>query len=108
MENLEKEFKKIKDSDNSDEINDFLIKIGKDPQLAFISFLNHFIEHPKKVFYENIKMNLIYDLGQIGRIIDLEDSYIDYLINEYYKSDRWIRNEIILVFNKISEKKSLP
>ena len=100
-------FAKIKEINEPDEINDFLIEIGNDPQLEFLSFLNHFIEHPEKDIYEHIKMNLIYDLGQIGKLLKLEDTYIDYLINEYYKSDRWIRNEIISVFNKISEKNNL-
>ena len=100
-------FAKIKEVNEPDEINDFLIEIGNDPQLEFLSFLNHFIEHPEKDIYEHIKMNLIYDLGQIGKLLKLEDTYIDYLINEYYKSDRWIRNEIISVFNKISEKNNL-
>lgn len=104
MENLEKEFKKIKNSDNSNEINDFLIKLGKNPQANQITFLNYFIETIDTNILEKIKINVIYSLGEIGKKEELDDKYIDYLINEYYKSDRWVRNEVIIAFNKISTK----
>ncbi len=102
MENLEKEFKNVKDSDNPDEINDFLIKLGKNPQYNHITFLKYFIEITDLEIHEQIKINLVYDLGEIGKLKIIDVKFIDYLIKEFYNSDRWIRNEIIVAFKKIS------
>ena len=102
MENLEKEFENVKDSDNPDEINDFLIKLGKNPQHNHITFLKYFIEITDPEIHEQIKMNLVYDLGELGKLKIIDVRFIDYLMKEYYNSDRWIRNEIIVAFKKIS------
>ncbi|TFG25327.1 MAG: hypothetical protein EU529_01235 [Promethearchaeota archaeon] len=102
MEKLNKEFKNVKDSDNPDEINDFLIKLGKNPQHNHITFLKYFIEITDPEIHEQIKINLVYDLGEIGKLEIIDVKFIDYLMKEYYNSDRWIRNEIIVAFRKIS------
>lgn len=102
MENLEKEFKNVKDSDNPDEINDFLINLGKNPQHNHITFLKYFIEITDPEIHEQIKINLVYDLGEIGKLKTIDVKFIDYLMKEFYNSDRWIRNEIIVAFKKIS------
>jgi len=102
MENLEKEFKNIKDSDNPDEINDFLIDLGKHPSFENFSFLEYFIEKCNPEIYSQIKLNLVYNLGELGKLERIDVKFIDYLIKEYYNSDRWIRNEIIVAFRKIS------
>ena len=102
MENLDKKFEKIKISDKLDEINDFLIEIGKYARIEALGYLNYFIKNKTSEVYNNIKINLIYALGEIGKILKLDNSHIDFLISEYYNSDRWIRNEIILAFDKIS------
>ena len=102
MENLEKKFEKIKISDNLDEINDFLTEISKFARIGALEYLNYFIKNKTSEVYNHIKINLIYALGEVGKIMKLDNIHIDFLISEYYRSDRWIRNEIILAFNKIA------
>ncbi len=102
MSNLRDSFEKIKNNNNPDEINDFLIKIGNNPHLDYLSFLSYFITDIDPDIHEKIKINLVYALGELGKIEEVDDKHIDYLINEYYKSDRWVRNEVIIAFNKIS------
>jgi len=101
MENLEKKFEKIKISDKSDEINDFLIEIGKNARIEAVEYLNYFIKNKTSEAYNHIKINLIYALGEVGKIVKLDNIHFEFLISEYYRSDRWVRNEIILAFNKI-------
>lgn len=105
MKKLLDQFEKLKNSNDSleaiDQINDFLVSLGKTPQIEYLQFIDFFKENSNPNTYESIKINLIYDLGEIGRLEKVDVKYLDYLIKEYYKSDRWIRNEIINAFEKI-------
>ncbi len=108
MEELLKTFESIKNSKDSDIINDFLVNIGRDPKREYLSILDFFIDnHDLKVF-NKIKINLIYILGELGSFIKIDEKYIDFLIGEYFISDRWIRNEIVSAFSKIGNKTKLP
>ena len=57
---------------------------------------------------KNITINLVYVLGEIGEIVPLEKQNLEFLEDTYYKSDRWIRNEIIQALSKASKKSRLP
>jgi len=102
MNNLLDWFEQVKVSSDPEEINDFLIELGKQPRLEYLSFLEYFIENYNPEIHGQIKINLVYDLGEIGKIKIIDVKFIDYLIKEYYNSDRWIRNEIIVALKKIS------
>ena len=102
MNNLLDWFEQVKVSSDPEEINDFLIELGKQPRLEYLSFLEYFIENCNPEIHGQIKINLVYDLGEIGKIKIIDVKFIDYLIKEYYNSDRWIRNEIIVALKKIS------
>ncbi|MFW9898200.1 MAG: hypothetical protein ACFFDO_02950 [Candidatus Thorarchaeota archaeon] len=95
-------FEKIKKSNDPEKINDFLIEISKHPRLEYLSLIDYFIGYLAPKIHEQIKINLIYNLGELGKLERIDIKFIDYLMNEYYNSDRWIRNEIIIAFDKIS------
>ncbi|MFX1259673.1 MAG: hypothetical protein ACFFAN_17605 [Promethearchaeota archaeon] len=100
-------FEEIKNSNNYYEINDFLIEIGKTPNKESLFYINHFMDNLKLPLFEKIKINIVYNLGEIGQLIKLEDNQIDKLYTIYYESDRWVRNEAIQAFEKISKIKKL-
>jgi len=100
-------FKEVKKSENPEKINEFLIKLGKNPKKEYLNFLDYFIKELAEAIYEKIKLNLIYALGEIGNLTPLNDEYLHYLSKIYHKSDRWVRNEIIQAIDKISTNKEL-
>ena len=99
----EERFEDIKNSKDSEKINDFLIELGKNLRIEYISFLEYFIENCDPQNLQQIKLNLVYDLGEFGKLEKINKKFVDYLVEEYYNSDRWIRNEIISAFEKISK-----
>jgi hypothetical protein len=102
MEHLNQEFNKIKHSNNPAIINDFLIRLSENPKEEFLKFLDFIINETEESIYEKIKLNLVFVLGEIGSIVELPDKFLVKLVDIYYSSDRWIRNETIQTFKKIS------
>ena len=43
MKNIENQFDIVKKSKDPEELNDFLIEIGKHPQIEYLSFIEYFI-----------------------------------------------------------------
>jgi len=107
MELTTDSFEKAKKSENMEEINDFLIKLGKNPKIDYLKFLDFFINETEGPMYEKIKINLVYVLGEIGNLTKLEDNYLQKLIDIYCTSDRWVRKEVIQAINKISKESNL-
>ncbi|MFX0137476.1 MAG: HEAT repeat domain-containing protein, partial [Candidatus Hodarchaeota archaeon] len=101
MELIKNNFQDLK---NPEEINDFLIKLSKNPSIDDLKYLKYFIDNLDAPIFEKIKLNLIFLLGEIGKSSLLEDIYLSFLIETYYTSDRWIRSEIIQAIGKISVK----
>ncbi|MFX1572679.1 MAG: hypothetical protein ACFFB0_08020 [Promethearchaeota archaeon] len=107
MELIEDSFKKVKESKNPEELNNFLLELGKDPNVKYLNFIDYFINTLEPQILEKIIINLIFVLGEIGKNVSLDDKYLRFLSNTYYTSDRWIRREIIQAFHKISENTTL-
>lgn len=99
--NLEEKFNIVKNSKDPEEIDDFLIEIGKHPQIKYLTFIEYYIENCNPPLFHKIKLNLIYALGEVGKLKKIPDKFTRFLIKEYYNSDRWVRGEIINTFNKI-------
>ncbi len=102
MGKLIEKFEKIKASKDSDEINTFLIELGNNPKKEYLAIIDYFVENYNPEIFSQIKLNLIYTLGQIGMEQSLDDKYLNFLIEHYYSSDRWVRNEILSAINKIA------
>ncbi len=107
MEYISDSFEKAKKSESVEIINDFLIKLGKNPKPDYLEFIKYFINETEEDIHEKIKLNLVYALGEIGSLTKITDNYLQKLINIYYTSDRWVRNEIIQAIKKISKKSKL-
>jgi len=90
-----------------EEINNFLIKLIKNPIEEYLIFLDFFIKNLETQIFDKIKLNLIFLLGEIGKSTPLQQDYLEFISDSYYVSDRWIRNEIIQTINKISTQSEL-
>ncbi len=102
MELIKKSFEKIKETRKAEDINNFLNKLSKKPNEEYLIFLDFFINNLETQIFDKIKLNLIFLLGEIGKSTPLHQNYLEFILNSYYKSDRWIRNEIIQTIDKIS------
>lgn len=94
-------FEEVKESEDSEQINDFIVIISKTPELKQLFFINFFLKNLEPKILEKIKINIAYFLGELGKKVKLDNKIINILIKLYYDSDRWVRNEIVQAFGKI-------
>lgn len=87
-------------SKNYTDINEFLIEASKTPHLKNLIDIDYLITNSQDSFLYHFAINLVFLLGEIGKNHFLSDIYKNFLIKTYFKSDRWIRNEILLAFSK--------
>lgn len=102
MELLNNNFEEIKRVNDPDIINDFLIKLSKDPNKDYLIYINYLLNNLEAQILNKVKLNIIFLIGEIGGLTNLNDRFLIFLIETYYISDRWIRNEIIQAIEKIS------
>ncbi|MFX1567381.1 MAG: HEAT repeat domain-containing protein [Promethearchaeota archaeon] len=102
MELLKNNFEEIKKTNDPEIINDFLINLSKDPDKGYLRYVEYFKNNLDPRIFEKVKLNMIYLLGEIGKLTNIEKKFINLLKDTYYSSDRWIRNEIIQAIGKIS------
>jgi hypothetical protein len=102
MELVKNNFEEIKKTKDPEKINDFLINLSKDPFEEYLQYIEYFKNNLDAQIFEKVKLNLIFLLGEIGKLTALEKKFMNLLKDEYYSSDRWIRNEIIQAIGKIS------
>lgn len=101
---MDKKLQGLIKNKNIEEINDYLIGIGKNPDKINLSDIKEIIEALKgKKIFSRILINMAWLLGEISKYSTLDNEIINILIQSYYKSDRWIRNEIIDAISKITE-----
>ena len=100
-------FDEIKDSNNPDLINDFIIKLSENPKKEYLKYLKYLIDNSDTQILDKITLNLIYALGELGNLTSLDENYLNFIHETYLHSDRWIRNEIIQAIDKISKKSHL-
>ncbi len=98
MEDIENILLKIKDNTNPQEINDILIKLSKNPNEKTLVIVDYFLDSLNATILNKIKLNLIFLLGAIGSVTVLNRKYLNFLVESYFNSDRWVRNEIIQSF----------
>jgi hypothetical protein len=102
LDNNSKYFKELVKCEDIDLINNYLIEASRQPDKKFLSSINFLIENANKSVLKRIKLNLVFLLGEIGKNEKLNNKYLRFLVNSYFNSDRWIRNEILETFNKLS------
>lgn len=87
-------------SENYDAINEFLIEASKTSHLKNLIDIDYLITNSPDSLLNHFVINLIFLLGEISKNHFLSIDYIEFLIKTYFKSDRWIRSEILLAFSK--------
>ncbi len=107
MNIIEERFEELKKSKDYEKLNDFLIDLANNLHIEHLSFLDYIIENFDSQTISKIKLNLVYNIGELGKLLKIDSKFIKFLIKEYYNSDRWIRLEIITAFDKISLKQEL-
>ncbi len=100
-------FKELVKSEDTNLINNFLIEVSRHPEKKDLTKINFLIKDVSKSILEKIKLNLIYFLGEFGKVEKLDKIYLQFLVNSFFNSDRWIRNEILETFNKLSKENEL-
>jgi len=101
MDEIEKIIIKIRNTTNPQEINNILIELIKKPNIELLAIIDYLLDSIPITMLEKVKLNLIFLLGEIGNISVLNQKYLNFLIESYYNSDRWVRNEIIQAFLQI-------
>ena len=79
------EFDNLKESNNPVVINDFIIKLSENPNIEHLKYLNHFIETLEPQIFDKIKLNLIFLIGEIGKLSALDMKFHRFLLETYYK-----------------------
>lgn len=87
--------------ENTDLINELLIDAGKKADKDYLVYVDYLIEKASVSVIDKVSINIVYLLGEIGRANILEIKYLDFLIQIYYNSDRWVRDEFIQTLNKL-------
>lgn len=98
MEDIENILLKIQDNTNPQEINDILIELSKNSNEKTLVIVDYFLDSLNATILNKIKLNLIFLLGAIGSATVLNRKYLNFLVESYFNSDRWVRNEIIQSF----------
>ncbi|MBA7693350.1 MAG: hypothetical protein CEE42_12710 [Promethearchaeota archaeon Loki_b31] len=98
MEDIENILLKIQDNTNPQEINDILIELSKNSNEKTLVIVDYFLDSLNATILNKIKLNLIFLLGAIGSVTVLNRKYLNFLVESYFNSDRWVRNEIIQSF----------
>jgi len=103
MEEIKEKFQKIQRSKDAQEINDFLIDLSKNLSKDSVIIIEFIIDNFDLPLIEKIKLNLIYLIGEIGKNYSIEEKFYNYLLENFFTSDRWVREEILLSLIKISK-----
>ncbi|MFX0057113.1 MAG: hypothetical protein ACFE85_01910 [Candidatus Hodarchaeota archaeon] len=102
MDNLDEIISKIQEIDNPEMLNDYLILLSKNAKDIPSDLIDFILNDLDSNLLEKVKINFIYLLGEIGTISKLDEKFYEYLVNNYFESDRWVRDEILQAFIKIS------
>ena len=102
MKNLNEIFRKILECTDPEKLNDFLISLSKNPKDISSDLLEFILKNLDSTMLAKIKINFIFLLGEIGKTKKLEEKFYAYLVDSYFDSDRWIRDEIVQAFINIS------
>jgi len=103
MEDINSKFQRIQKSKDPQEINDFLIELSKNLNKDSVFIINFIIDNFELSLLEQIKLNLIYLIGEIGKNYYVEEKLYNFLLENYFTSDRWVREEILQSLLKFSK-----
>ena len=79
MEILNNNFEEIKSAKDPEVINDFLIKLIGNPNKDYLIYIDYLLNNLDAKILNQVKLNLIYLIGEIGRLTILDDIYLIFL-----------------------------
>jgi len=103
MTNLQERFQEVQKSKDPEEFNNFLIEISKNLTKESSTIVRAIVNDLELDLLEKIKLNLVYVIGELGEKYSIENSLYNFLLDSYFNSDRWIREEILQALIKISK-----
>lgn len=101
-----KEILKIEHPD-PEKINEFIIEMSNNATEEELSIIDYLIKNINSSTFEKVALNIAYLIGEIGNKILIPQKYVDLLHSIYFKSDRWIRDEVIQALFKTHGKKPI-
>ncbi|MHA1150183.1 MAG: hypothetical protein ACTSR8_18280 [Promethearchaeota archaeon] len=101
MVSFEEKFQELKKTQDIEEINNFLIELGENPECKYLKYIEYFIKNFNTQKRAKINLNIIWLLGKITINDKINHFFIDYLYEVYYNTDRWVRNEILHTLNQL-------
>lgn len=90
-----------------DELNDQILNLAKNPSTNNLQIIISLIKKIPQELTEKVILNLVYAIGEIGKSNEIPSDIIKFLNNFYYKSDQWVRKEIIESLGKIGKGQDL-
>ena len=105
MKDREKKLTDYIELKDFDSINDFLIEISGVPNENDLKSIDILINVLDLELRKNYILNLVFYLGELGKIIILDQKYVNFMKTVYFQSDRWVRNEILTSILKFIHKK---
>ncbi|MFO8018733.1 MAG: HEAT repeat domain-containing protein [Promethearchaeia archaeon] len=107
MENNEEWFQKVKENRDPTDINNFIIHLSEEVKKEHLSYVKYLVENLSEKKLKKININLVFLIGELIKEGYGDEQLMDYLFNSYYKSDVWIRREILKSICKIGEAEGL-
>ena len=92
---------------NVEELNELILNLMKNPSRTDLQAVLELINSSPTELVKKIILNLIYSIGEIGKKFEVSSEIHDFLYSFYFKSDQWVRKEIIESLGKIAIKQKL-
>lgn len=90
-----------------DKLNNRILNFAKNPSSNDLKTLLSVIKTKPQDLIAKIILNLVYTIGEIGKKVEIPSDIINFLINFYFKSDQWVRKEIVESLGKIGTNQNL-
>lgn len=90
-----------------DKLNNRILNFAKNPSSNDLKTFLSVIKTKPQDLIAKIILNLVYTIGEIGKKVEIPSDIINFLINFYFKSDQWVRKEIVESLGKIGTNQNL-
>jgi len=92
---------------NIEELNRLILNLVKNSSHTDLQAVLKLINSSPIELVKKIILNLIYTIGEIGKKFEVSSEIHEFLYSFYFKSDQWVRKEIIESLGKIALKQTL-
>ncbi len=107
MKYMSEKIKSALKKGNVNDLNRLILNLVKNPSHTDLRAVLKSIKSSPTELVKKIILNLIYVIGEIGRKTEVSSEIHEFLYSFYFKSDQWVRKEIIESIGKIALKQKL-